>query len=74
MQICHAITVSSVKQSYNYMEKTSHTSLVFVLVLLLISYYTDHIISAHSLQKYTLKSLNSNLPETVGLWQHLNSD
>jgi len=67
MQICHAITVSSVKLSYNYMEKTSHTSLVFVLVLLIITYYTDHIISAHSLQKYTLKLLNSNLPETVGL-------
>jgi len=33
MQTCHAITARSIKLSYNYMEKTSHTTLVFELAL-----------------------------------------
>ena len=37
MQICRVFTACSVKLSYNYVEKKSHTTLVFVLVLLIIT-------------------------------------
>ena len=36
-QICRVFTACSVKLSYNYVEKKSHTTLVFVLVLLIIT-------------------------------------
>ena len=39
MQICHAITACSIKVSCNYMEKKSRATLIFLLVLLIITYY-----------------------------------
>jgi len=47
MWICHVIAVCSIKLSYKYMEKKSHTTLVFVLLLLIITYY----IHRHNLRK-----------------------
>ena len=39
IQICHMITACCIKLRYNYVDKTSLTTLVFVLLSLSITYY-----------------------------------